>query len=236
MSARVWMLVVLLMAGLVGGVAPAVRAQEVGVQANVDVPVESDAALEPGVQYHYVTGFRSARWGMTRDEVREAIKKDFNVDDSEIGETFNLDQGTLIMGVTVPSLSPGPGPASIYYIFGATSERLMYINVVWSTSDEPIEDERSRIIVAGLQLANYFQRLSWRPEAAVTSISLDPGNVVAFAGVDPDGAGVQVIMLNVPMTDEEGNPVELSGPSVLQVSYSARFGEPDVVTIEPGAF
>src|SRR5690606_23273295 len=133
-------------------------------------------------------------------------------------------------------LSPGPGPASIYYIFGATSERLMYINVVWSTSDEPTDDERSRIIVAGLQLANYFQRLNWRPEAAASNISLEPGSVAAVAGVDPDGAGVQVIMLSVPMTDEEGTPVELSGPSILQVSYAARFGEPDVVTIEPGAF
>lgn len=217
MSLRVWALVMLLVAGLVGGVAPSALAQQ-------------------GELYHYVTGFRSARWGMTRDEVREAIKKDFNVDDSEIGEMFNLDQGTLIMGVTVPSLSPGPGPASIYYIFGATSERLMYINVVWSTSDEPTDDERSRIIVAGLQLANYFQRLNWRPEAAASNISLEPGSVVAFAGVDPDGAGVQVIMLSVPMTDEEGTPVELSGPSILQVSYAARFGEPDVVTIEPGAF
>ncbi|OUN01324.1 MAG: hypothetical protein BAA04_11710 [Firmicutes bacterium ZCTH02-B6] len=205
--------------------------------AAVSYAQESPAAgTAPADDYHRVTGFRSARFGMTAAEVRAAIQQDFGVPEEAIASMFNLDQGTLILGVQVPNLTPGPGPAQVYYIFGATTERLMYVNVVWTTSDEPTDQERERIVIAGLQLANYFQRLRWKPDGAVSNISINPGEVVAFAGVDPNDAGVQVIMLGVPMVDEEGNPVPLSGPAVLQVSYSARFGDPDVVTIEPGAF
>ncbi|OUM99492.1 MAG: hypothetical protein BAA04_10035 [Firmicutes bacterium ZCTH02-B6] len=197
---------------------------------------EASTGAESAEDYHRITGFRSARFGMTPDEVRAAIQHDFGVSEDAIVPMFNLEQGTLILGVAVPSLSPGPGPAQIYYIFGASTGRLMYINVVWATSEEPTDQERERVVIAGLQLANYFQRLRWKPEGAVANVSVRPGEVVAFAGVDPDNAGVQVIMLGVPMLDEEGNLVPLEGPSLLQVSYAARFGEPDVTVIEPGSF
>lgn len=30
----------------------------------------------------------------------------------------------------LPNLSPGPGPAAVYYVFGATSNKLMHMNVI----------------------------------------------------------------------------------------------------------
>lgn len=196
-------------------------------------PAVPGAASDP---FHYITGFRSARFGMAPDEVRAAIVQDFGVPEDAIEEILNLEQGTTVLAVVVPSLSPGPGPASIFYIFGATSGKLDYINVIWTTSETPTDLERERIAVAGLQLAYYFDNLHWKPDGRVSGVSLDPGEVLTFAGVDPKDSGVQVIITGVPMTDAEGNPVELSGPATLQISYSARFGAPDVSTIEPGAF
>lgn len=193
-------------------------------------------AQQSGEEYHYIMGFRSAHFGMTKSEVRSAIVKDFGVSDHEIDEMLNLDQGTTILAVTVPSLSPGPGPALIFYILGASSGELNYINVIWSTTDTPTQIERERIAVAGMQLAHYFENLSWKPEGSVSGVSLNLGEVLTFAGVDPKDSGVQVIISGVPMTDAEGNAIELSGPARLQISYSAHFGEPDVATVEPGAF
>ncbi|OUN01319.1 MAG: hypothetical protein BAA04_11685 [Firmicutes bacterium ZCTH02-B6] len=227
-------LYLVMVAVLAGGWGEAVEAQSSG---DALPPVLPELLSEAPVDvYHRVAGFRSVRFGMTAEEVRQAIRRDFGVGEDEIESLLNLEQGTLVLAVTVPSLPPGPGPASVYYILGASTERLMYINVVWSTSEDPTDAEREQMVIAGLQLGNYFLRLQWRPEAIVTTVVLGPGEVVVFAGVDPDGAGVQVILRGVPMADEAGQPVPLSGPAMLQVAYAADFGQPDVITIEPGAF
>lgn len=152
------------------------------------------AQTTQSAEYHYITGFRSARFGMTPDEVRAAIMQDFQVDDVGISEMVNVEQGTTVLAVNLASLSPGPGPASVFYIFGATTGQLMYINVVWATSEAPTAQERDRIAIAGLQLAHYFESLRWKPEGTVSGVSLNPGEVLTFAGVDPSDAGVQVII------------------------------------------
>lgn len=202
------------------------------------VAVGAQAAEQPtGMDdYHYITGFRSAHFGMNKAQVRAAIVRDFDVPEEAIEEILNLEQGTTVLAVAVPSLSPGPGPASIFYIFGATSGELNYINVIWSTSETPTDLERERIAVAGLQLAYYFQNLRWKPDGSVSGVSLNSGEVLTFAGIDPKDSGVQVIIAGVPVTDEAGNPIDVSGPATLQISYSAHFGAPDVATVEPGSF
>lgn len=222
-SAIRYFLLVLLLAGSFAGVA---EAQQIG----------GIAQTMQAEDYHYITGFRSAGFGMDKTEVRAAIMQDFQVNDAAISEIVNLEQATTVLTVNLPSLSPGPGPASVFYIFGATTGQLMYINVVWATSETPTVQERDRIAVAGLQLAHYFESLRWKPEGTVSSVSLNPGEVLTFAGVDPDDAGVQVIISGVPMTDAEGHDIPGSGPALLQISYTARFGAADVVTVESGAF
>lgn len=211
---------------LAGSFAAVAQAQQAG---GIAQPMQT-------ADYHYITGFRSARFGMDKTEVRAAIMQDFQVDEAAISEMVNLDQATTVLAVNLPNLSPGPGPASVFYIFGATTGRLMYINVVWATSESPSVQERDRIAVAGLQLAHYFENMKWKPEGAVSGVSLNPGEVLAFAGVDPDDAGVQVIISGVPMTDAEGHEVPVSGPAILQISYTARYGAADVITVESGAF
>lgn len=142
----------------------------------------------------------------------------------------------MVLIANLESLSPGPGPASVFYIFGATTGRLMHINVVWATSDTPTAQERNHIAVAGQQLARYFESLRWKPGGAVSGVSLNPGEVLTFAVVDPSNAGVQVIVSGVPMVDAQGNDVPVSGPAVLQISYMERIGAPDVVMVESGTF
>lgn len=219
-------------------------AEPVAAQENSALPgarpvaAKENSAL-PGAgadTFHYITGFRSAKWGMDEGEVRQAIAADFQIPDTSIGQFTNPDEATTVLVAELPSLSPGPGPAAVYYVFGATSNKLMHINVIWTTSDTPTDDERTHIAVAGMQLANYFSALRWKPDGAVTGVSLEPGEVLTFAGVDPDDAGVQVIVSGVPMTDADGNAIPPTGPAMLHISYSARFGAPDIVTVEPGTF
>lgn len=187
-------------------------------------------------ELHQITGFRSAQFGMTADQVREAIRRDFQIESSAIQEIDNVDEATRILSITVPAMEPGPGAAEVYYILGATSQRLMHINVVWATSDSPRAAERDHIGIAGMQLARYFSERNWKPDGAVSGVSNAPGEVLLFAGVDPDDAGVTVLVSGIPITDAAGNVMTPEGQALLRVSYMQRFGQPDTVSVDAGQF
>src|SRR5262245_16713901 len=92
-----------------------------------------------------VTGFRDARFGMTEPEVRTAIKKSFLVKDADIKTGSNPTEGTTLLTVRVSSLDPGPGTATVTYIFGNKSKKLIQVNVGWG------EDGRSEEHTSELQ-------------------------------------------------------------------------------------
>lgn len=187
-------------------------------------------------ELHRITGFRSAQFGMNADEVRTAIRRDFQVDDAAIQEIENIDEATLVLTITVPQLEPGPGPAEIYYILGASSQRLMHINVVWSTSETPSDEERNHIGIAGMQLARYFSARQWKPDGTLTGLVSNPGEVVVFVGVDPNDSGVEVLVRGIPVTGPGGNTRTPDGQALLRLSYMQRVGRPDVIEVQEGNF
>ncbi|MEX1198178.1 MAG: hypothetical protein WEB57_09985 [Pseudohongiellaceae bacterium] len=185
---------------------------------------------------HSITGFRSARFGMTLEEVAAAIRGDFGVDDADMTEIVNEEEGTLILQVTVPELAPGPGPAELYYILGAASQRVIHVNVIWSTGENPGEEARNRIGVAGMQLTRYFSERQWKPDGMASGMVTGPGEVVLFTGIDSDNAGVEVMVRGVPTTSADGTTTEPEGPALLRLSYMLQVGEPDVVVLPEDGF
>ena len=115
-GARAWRRVALVAGLLLIGLGFGVQAQ--------DQPKQDQPKYE-------VTGFRDARFGMTEAEVRAAVKKSFAVKDADIKTTANPTEGTTLLIVRVDSLDPGPGPATVTYIFGNKSKKLIQVNVVW---------------------------------------------------------------------------------------------------------
>lgn len=196
----------------------------------------TQAGLTQGNELHRITGFRSAVFGMSAGEVRSAIRQDFGLEGTAIREVQNTREGTTILAISLPALEPGPGPAEIYYILGATTARLMHVNVSWSTSDTPRDSERDHIAIAGMQLSRYFTERNWKPDGMVTGVVLEAGEVLLFAGVDPTDAGVEVLVRGVTTTTAEGETTTPTGPASLHVSYMQRMGQPDVVRVEEGAF
>lgn len=178
---------------------------------------------------HRITGFRSAEFGMTPEALRAAIARDFPSQAEAMVERENPREGTRIVSIALPELVPGPGPARVHYVLGASSGRLMQVNVVWATSDTPSDEERNRIGIAGSQLARYFMELKWKPEGAVAGLSLKPNEVMLFTGVDPVDAGVEILATGVPMTNAQGEYLTPTGPAVLRISYMARYGQPDIL-------
>src|SRR6185312_9613129 len=75
-------------------------------------PTAPPAAAEqqPAPEIH-VDGFRTAKWGMTEAQVKDAIRKDFNIAADKIKAEENLSERTGVLTVSVPELLDVGGAA-----------------------------------------------------------------------------------------------------------------------------
>jgi hypothetical protein len=97
-----------------------------------DVATASAANTGPSI-----AGFRGANFGMTQAQVRGLIETDFRIAPAAINDGENPLQHTQVLTVQVPDLVPGGGTASVSYVFGYTTHRLIEINILWSAQIDP---------------------------------------------------------------------------------------------------
>jgi hypothetical protein len=187
-----------------------------------------------------VTGFRDARFGMTEPEVRAAVKKSFAVKDADIKTAANPTEGTTLLIVRVDSLDPGPGPATITYIFGNKSKKLIQVNVAWGEDASNKPADANAIIGAGTRLERYFQGFSWRKDTTRVGVPVGENTVVLFAGEDEKKGAVRLVVdgIKYQMNREESQTTspDPKGPPKLVINYIADRENPDVAKIEPGKF
>jgi hypothetical protein len=194
-------------------------------------PAAPGAALD-------IKGFRSATFGMTPAQVKIAATSDFGPA-AKVQEGSNAADGTQFVLVFVDHLDPGPGPAQIAYVFGATKKTLIAINVVWSTGATPTEQERAAIAQAGQQLAAYFQS---GPAPAKTGglATFGTNGLRLYAAADKKNAGVEVMIDGVAYQRTGGDQPVASpppkGPATLRVSYAQDVDKPDIKALKPGSF
>lgn len=242
MTKRAWLLpVVVVAAG--AGLAQAqqrVPAPQPAPSAAPQPTVSAPAPARPLPAYT-VKGFRSATFGMTKEQVLKAIEQDFAIKADKVTLADNDVERTSSLTVTVPHLDPAPGAATISYVLGATSKKLIHVNVVWATGAEPNDNERRSMLAAGVLLVNYFRGFSWANDRAVLGMPVGPNAIVLFAAGDTAGGGVQVQADGVQF-ERVGNDgkTETSptphGPASLRVAYAQNTTSPDIYRIEPGKF
>ena len=224
-GARAWRRVVLVAGFLLMGLAA--QAQDQSKQAQDQSKYE-------------VTGFRDARFGMTEAEVRAAVKKPFAVKDADIKTTANPTEGTTLLIVRVDSLDPGPGPATITYIFGNKSKNLIQVNVVWGEDAPNNSSDANAIVGAGTRLERYFQGFSWRKDTTRVGVPVGENTVVLFAGEDEKKGAVRLVVDGIKyQVNREGNQTtspDPKGAPKLVINYIGDRENPDVAKIEPGKF
>lgn len=204
-------------------------------------PAAAQGAAAANPSLHQVTGFRSARFGMSLPQVKQAIAQDFKAGPAALSEVDNPAEGTRVVLLRLDALEPGPGPAIVSYIFNQSTQQLRHVNVVWQSGPAPSEAERNRYAVAGVQLTRYFRELGWKPEGSVAAVANGPGSILLFAGIDPKDAMVEVVASGIPLSaGPNGQPAAApSGPAQLRVSYAstvpARAAIP-AAAVKPGAF
>jgi len=189
---------------------------------------------------HQVDGFRSARFGMSLQQVRKAIAQDFNAGADAVSEMDNAAEGTRVVLVKLNALEPAPGPAVVSYIFPNATQQLRHVNVVWQSGPAPSEAQRNQYAVAGIQLTRYFRELNWKPEGSVVAVANGPGSILLFAGIDPKNAMVEVVASGIPLSGANGQPAAApTGPAQLRVSYASTVPAQAAIApnaVPPGAF
>ena len=182
-----------------------------------------------------VEGFRSARFGMTEAEVRKALRKDFQIKDSEIVRSENAVEKTTALQITVNDLLPDSGPANIGYVFGYRSRHLIQVNVVWGAL-EPKPTTENLTATASI-LRGYFLGQGFAPDRVITKAQLDDGSVIEFRGIDDKGRMALLVFSNIGQDSgaaNEGAPAQQA--LSLRLSYILDADKPDVFKVQKGAF
>jgi hypothetical protein len=172
-----------------------------------------------------ITGFRSAQFRMTPQDVRRAIAADFP--GAQVVERTQPDEGTTMLQLVVDPLDPGPGAATISYVFGASSRTLAQISVIWATSPDPTPAERQAIAVAALRLSSYFRTMS-QAGTVVPPTILRAGAVSLYGVVDAKGAGIELVASGIFYRSAHTQATPPTGPASLRLSYMANPANPDV--------
>jgi hypothetical protein len=206
-------------------------------------PAQAPAALlEQSLPPFEVAGFRSAKFGMTKPQVRAAIAKDFPDRADEIDELWHRIDGTTSLAVRMERLDPAPGKASVIYIFGKDSEELIHVNVAWNLDEPEVDSERENLVMAGIALKNHFESHRWVQGSIFRNVPVGTNSVVMFLARGLTGGAVEVRTDGVGFTQREtadGAVVRSpppTGPALLRVAYTQNTDRPDVARIQPGQF
>ncbi|MGE0425519.1 MAG: hypothetical protein AB7O88_24875 [Reyranellaceae bacterium] len=203
-------------------------------------PVARPPGPGPSKAPYEVTGFRSAHFGMDEAQVRAAIQGDFSVKAADIKTTVNAIERTTALLVALPSLEPGPGAASVAYIFGYKSKQLIQVNLVWAQAGEPGKSDGAPYLVAGAQLANYFNGFAWRDGKVTLTAPAGNNRLLVFGAEDSKTGAVQVVVEGVAFQRKPDGQIDaVPQPNAhvsLRVAYIANLAKPDIYRIEPGRF
>lgn len=168
-----------------------------------------------------IQGFRSASFGMTRAEVLGAVARDFEGVPAP-QDVPSPDPSVRALQLSLLRLNPGPGPADIVYLFDAATNRLVRINVGWTSPADPLEDERLAIAQAGARLQSYFNATTPRGCNASDGGVVDPNTVLLYRAEDERQGFIELVARGIRFSSASpGQPSQpLLSRATLELSYS----------------
>lgn len=196
-----------------------------------DAATPGPVAEQPPVA---IEGFRSAHFGMTETEIRKAIETDFRLSGAAVQAGDNKIQHTRLLGITVPTLVPDSGKATINYVFGYKSQRLIEVNVTWSTAIDPA-NKPGVLAQTGATLQGYFQGEAFAAGQTAVNAMMPNGSVLLFRGTDPAGHTVVLVLGGTVRQDAKDHTAQMT-PTTLTLAYAVDPVHPDVFRLQKGTF
>jgi len=184
-----------------------------------------------------VDGFRSAKFQMSEEQVRQAINADFKIAGAKIERIADTPTRAPILRINVPDLLPERGTAQVSYTFGFKSGKLIQVDVIWSPAfDAAITTEQMTATLANL--SQYLGERGFAKNKTIVNAATDRPNVVVFfRGEDDQGRAVALAgRFKIDPKAEVGKQVLGDQPEAVILTYAHNPKAPDVYRIEPGKF
>ena len=186
-------------------------------------------ALAPTLE---VTGFRSAKFGMSEAEVRAAIVKDLGVKPEAIRSETNASEQTRVLLVKANDVLPGGGAAEVSYVFGYKSKTLIQVGATWSkATDEKMTADQ--LFSNSTVLRTHFMAAGYKADTIATNMPIS-GGILMFRGSDAKDHTTMLILQGTLAKDEKDQNVLT--PTGLLLFYVADAKAPDVYRLPPGSF
>jgi len=169
-----------------------------------------------------VEGYRSARFGMNRNEILTAVKKDFGISTDNIKTETNKNESTISLNVDVPNLLPDAGMARVIYILGHKSNSLVQVNIIWGAPF--FSDASDEAIVQGSALLRkYFFKKGFEKNRIKINSRLKNGDYLIFRATEEGGRAINLILKKI-----KKNPNSEKPRISLILSYLANHISPDI--------
>jgi hypothetical protein len=182
-----------------------------------------------------ITGFRSARFGMTVNEVRAAVAIDFGKAATALLPEV-VEPGFSALATRAP-VAEVEGPARLIYVF--RDDHLIAVNVVRMTRVRPSDSERRQLITVAERITAQMLSKRWRPFALVRGRPVGGSQLIVFSGADDVGDGVELRLVGVGYAARAGDGQSLvvaqpSGPAALRLVF--RMDIDGLAILRPGDF
>lgn len=229
-----WILAVIVLLAIAAGLAFVFR-DELLPEGTLQGEVSSNAATaesgEPEVQ---VNGYRSATFGMTEEEVRQAIATDFGIGADGVRVQNNDRQKTKVLQIATDRFSAQVADhlAIVSYIFGYSSQRLIEVKIVWGTDITPGFSPADFNTKAAL-LRTRLRDQNFEPAMVREGVQMQDGSQLLFQGEDNKGRGVILMMRQIQRevpSETEGEAPRQETTYRLLLSYVESLRNPDIYT------
>ena len=190
----------------------------------------TDKTIKNTKPWANIDGFRSAKFGMRIDEVKQAILRDFGISDSKIDAISHPTEQTQSLGISIDKLLPQSGKSRAVYVFGYKSKRLMQVNILMG---HPVDTNitSQQVVDLGNILGNHFFNKRHQEDGLVANARLNDGSILIFRGKDQKGRMALLRLLNT-QQNNKNNEVKIS----LNLSYIEKPGQEDTFQLNKGDF
>lgn len=184
-----------------------------------------------------VEGFRSARFDMTEDQVKQSIAADFKIQPQKILKQVNKVDRTTILSVRVPELLPESGTAQVNYKLGYKSKKLIHVDVIWGPAIDPKVTPAALTAIL-INLRQYLQERGFAKEKTVLNATTPQPNILLmFRAEDEKGRVVALLgQFKFDPKAEKGKQLKTDEPVAVILSYVVAPKSPDIFKIEKGKF
>ena len=182
-----------------------------------------------------IDGFRQALFGMSEEQVRQAVRREFSAAAGKISSAVHPSEKTTVLSVTASDLLPNSGNARISYIFGYRSKKLIQVNIVWTSEGNAASDET--LVGTANSLRDYFATQNYKPDTVIANRQLAENTILVFRASDLQGRMVLLVLSGVAAaarSEEKKGP--RPPPLTLELSYIEDAAHPDVFRIGKGQF